>query len=572
MTALINLPRAAWRLQPQGVVRLNPSLCTGSQCFAYTPIQSITQNGCSKSIQIVDTVQRYTESGGQYSQGLNLSAGVFLPGVNRVRSGNIVYLFVMIPTSTGIGNIAGFGNNGSPTLYVEQFQLNANASGSASAGNFRSVFRNNSGSVTSCTTASPILTVGKLITVAITLKSNSVIQYFVDGKEISLTFGTTSFTDSDTSLMNKQFAIHNFNYGSGSSITALYGIDGGIAKVALMARLDIPYQYAKELSINPWQIFAPAPSRFYLIPGSGAASQTVSFSIDALIQRAGLTQSTSLDALLQSAFSRSLSIDGLIAAVQTSTISMDALLQIVGTRTISIDALLQAVKNGSVSIDALVQMTLAQSLSLDALIQAIQSAGLSLDALLSQSKTATAVVDALIQAAKTGTVSLDALITGASSTTVFVGLDALIQAIQAKTISLDALLQKSYTSPLALDAYVALTQVKTMSLDALLQSTKSGVISMDAILQMTKTAMVSFDALIQAAKTGVISLDAILVLATQASTLLDAYVQKTLSRGVGLDAIIGAIADMILPTGRVISIPPSDRFVVVPHSDRFIQI
>ena len=329
---------------------------------------------------------------------------------------------------------------------------------------------------------------------------------------------------------------------------------------------------AMDLYQNPWQLFAKEPSLFYLIPSSGATTQTVAFSVDALIQRAGLTQSTSIDALLQSAFSRSLSLDSLIAAVQAETISLDALLQIVGTRTVSVDALLQATKTGAVSVDALLQATLSQALSLDALIQAIQSAGLSLDALLSKPMTVASVMDALIQAAKTGTVSLDAIITVASATTVFVGLDALIQAIQAKTISLDALLQKSYTSPLALDAYVALTQVKTMSLDALLQSTKSGVISLDAILQMTKTAMVSFDALIQSAKTGVISLDAILVFATQASVLLDAYVQKTLSAGVGLDAIIGAIADMILPTGRVITVPASDRFVFVTHSDRVIQI
>ena len=344
---------------------------------------------------------------------------------------------------------------------------------------------------------------------------------------------------------------------------------------------------SKVVALNYWQLFAPDPPRFYLIP-SGGSSPTSQISIDALIQRSGLTQTTSLDALLQSAFSRSLSIDGLIAAVQAETISLDALLQIVGTRTVSVDALVQAVKSGTVSVDALVQMTLAQSLSLDALIvaasassastdldaliQSLKTAGISLDALLSQSKTATAVMDALIQASKTGSVSLDAIIAGASSTTVFVGLDALIQAIQAKTLSVDALLQKTYTTTLVLDAYVALTQIKTVSLDALLQAAKTGVISLDALIQMTRTATLSFDALIQAAKTGVISLDAILVFATQASLLLDAYVQKTLARGVGLDAIIGAIADMILPTGRVITVPASDRFVFVTHSDRVIKI
>lgn len=360
------------------------------------------------------------------------------------------------------------------------------------------------------------------------------------------------------------------SYANSSSIVQLTGIPTGIFMAAIFASEFTLYE-SLDITRNPWQLFAPDPPRFFLIPSSGL-SPTSQISIDALIQRAGLTQTTSLDALLQSAFSRPLSIDGLIAATQAGTISLDALLQIVGTHTISVDALLQATKTGAVSVDALLQVTLSQALSLDALIQAIQTAELSLDALLSKPMTVASVMDALIQASKTGAVSLDAILTGASTTAAVVSLDALIQAIQTKTLSVDALLQKTYTTTLALDAYVALTQIKTVSLDALLQAAKTGVISLDAMIQMTRTATLSFDALVQAAKTGVISLDAILVFATQSSLLLDAYVQKTLSAGVGLDAIIGAIADMILPTGRVITVPASDRFVFVTHSDRVIQI
>lgn len=473
-----------------------------------------------------------------------------------------------------------------------------------------------------------IYSANELINVVITCKRSSYLYMFVNG---SLVLSATDFNSSYGGTNQLGIA------GNNSAATSIY--------LAAFFKDSFSLGESYDLSINPWKLFHDNTPRFISIPsGGGAATYTAALSVDALIQRAGLTHSTHLDALLQSAFSKSLSLDSMIAAVQAQTISLDALLQIAGTRTITIDALLQATKSDVISIDALVQMTLAQSLSLDALIvamgsassstnldaliqslktagvsldallstsamqsvlldallqssktsfvsldgliqaaemqtlsldalvQAVQSGTISLDALLSKSNISTIVIDALIQSSKTGAVSFDALITGASSASVFTGLDALIQAIQSKTISLDALLQKSYTSPFALDAYVALTQVKTMSLDALLQSMKSGVISMDAILQMTKTAMVSFDALIQAAQIGVINLDAILVFATQASVLLDAYVQKTLARGVGLDAIIGSIADMILPTGRVITVPASDRFVFVTHSDRVIQI
>lgn len=579
MAELINLSSAAWKRQPQGFVNVNPAFY-GKDNILYLPRRVLNrgQTGIFESIVV------NVSSIGLTANGMNASAAVYTRGCERLKKGRYVFIIGLMRTSNTVGKLAGFGHQSNPHLYVEGFDINYNY-----AGKFRVYLRNDTGGVMEVVPVNYVFQLGVPTVLVFSLTSDTTAEVLANGVPVDLSYLQNSFSSSYTGVINKEYAIHNFNYGPENTRSATYGVDGGIAEIFLLARLAIPVGYADELAKNPWQLFAPDHSRFYLIPGGGGAtSQTVSFSIDALIQRAGLTQSTSLDALLQSAFSRSLSIDGLIAAVQTSTISMDALLQIVGTRTISIDALLQAVKNGSVSIDALVQMTLSQSLSLDALIvaasalsastdldafiQALKTAGISLDALLSQSKTATAVIDALIQASKAGTVSLDAIIAGASSTTVFVGLDALIQAIQSKTLSVDALLQKTYTNPLSLDAYVALTQIKTVSLDALLQNTKTCVISMDAILQMTKTAMVSFDALIQAAKTGVISLDAILVFATQASVLLDAYVQKTLSAGVGLDAIIGAIADMILPTGRVITVPASDRFVFVTHSDRVIQI
>lgn len=555
MAELIGMPRAAWRRQPSGYAKISPIWQSMGLKIATTPgihlEPPISQNvptrvrpsGVAYDFNDTDRYLMYRNT----LTSSDVSVFVLIdPDIVYTESGQGIGTYVSSRTIGNSGwsfydtNAANFGDGNEVRSIAFAIQGVAEYTQALPTGTLPAKF-------------------GKK-TVGCRAKSGSPVDFFVDGVKYPRAGAIGTIVMGGDILIGKvgPYDSNLLYYGQPMLLAAVF--DRFLDESAFV-----------ELNRNHWQLFAPDPPRFYLIP-SGGSSPTCQISVDALIQRAGLTQTTSLDALLQSAFSRSLSIDGLIAATQAGTINLDALLQIVGTHTVSVDALLQATKTGAVSVDALLQATLSQALSLDALIQAIQSAGLSLDALLSKPMTVASVMDALIQAAKTGTVSLDAIIIGASSMTVFVGLDALIQAIQAKTISLDALLQKSYTSPLALDAYVALTQVKTMSLDALLQSTKSGVISMDAILQMTKTAMVSFDALIQAAKTGVISLDAILVFATQASVLLDAYVQRTLSRGVGLDAIIGSIADMILPTGRVITVPASDRFVFVTHSDRVIQI
>lgn len=567
MTALINLPRAAWKRQPSGLVSVdlaNPA----NRDLALLVTPSMRVNAVNQSLLTIAGTRLHISSLGR-SYGFSSVFGIGSTDkldtvVNKNLSQKSVFI-IALRNGDGGNNLGrliegpGFKiyNNNSFFGYAIESDFSGNDQVDYSA-------RQNDGG---------------FFRLTITHNGQAGVAHKFYNSGIA---ASSTVFSSGSGTVNS--GLGTYVIGNRGGLDRVW--DGAINLVAVWSRVLSDTEIIS-INQNPWQLFKPAPSRFYLIPSSGGATTyTTTLSIDALIQRAGLTQSTSIDALLQSAFSRSLSLDSLVAAVQSKTISLDALLQIVGTRTVSIDALLQATKTSAVSVDALVQMTLSQSLSLDALIvaasassastdldaliQALKTAGISLDALLSQSKTATAVIDALIQASKTGAVSLDALITGASSASVFTGLDALIQAIQSKTISLDALLQKTYTSPLALDAYVALTQVKTVSLDALLQSMKSGVISLDAILQMTKTAMVSFDALIQAAKTGVISLDAILVFATQASVLLDAYVQKTLARGVGLDAIIGAIADMILPTGRVITVPASDRFVFVTHSDRVI--
>lgn len=567
MAHLIRMPRAAWRRQPQTGFNVNVA-DFNSLVYLFTP-----EGG-----SFVDHLSRKTLTptgalnNNPYDKGLFRSYN----GVYMDRSMNL-----SIPTvSSVINNQYSFGillattYTTSDRYYFSEASTSTNYLGVRN-GDGADKIQASFGGANNYIYTAPGFHDGNFKFVFLLRKNSNDKRLYVDNTMVG-----QNTTASPPPTGYQHIGVGGLNRNSSELITT--------SKIALLVGFQsfIDEATIKELVENPWQLFQPRPARFILIPSGGGGSSA--FSIDALIQRAGLTHSTSIDALLQSAFSRSLSIDGLIAAVQTGVISLDALLQIVGTRTVSMDALLQAAKTGAVSVDALVQMTLAQSISLDALIvaasasaasvsldaliQSLKTAGLSVDALLSKSMSAAAVMDALIQASKTGAVSLDAIITGASSASIFVGLDALIQAVQSRTLSVDALLQKAYTNALSLDAYLSLTRVQSVSVDALIQATKSGAVSVDALIQMTRMATVSFDALIQAAKAGAISLDAILVFATQASVLLDAYVQKTLSAGVGLDAIIGAIADMILPTGRVVSIPSSDRWVFVTHADRFIQV
>ena len=555
MSALINLPRAAWKRQPSMETRLDLSQVRASSYVGGIPISAVLLSTGQIAGGAFQEFGRNSNGNAWKTQASSNTYWTLPVGKETTRSLTMIWQGVLI--TAGFPILRDKTPTGGTILLANEagkYDVRLGGINYAEAGNW--AFN---------TTQTIVVTSGL-----------AGVRLFANGQLIisSATLPTSAIPVTPWHLCK-----NGDNLQFSKAETNLF----------LILPVPLPDPLAQGVSANPWQLFKPIQRRFYLIPSSGGATTyTDTLSIDALIQRAGLTQSTTIDALLQSAFSRSLSLDGLIAAVQTGVISLDALLQIVGTRTVSIDALLQATKAGTVSVDALVQMTLSQSLSLDALIvaasassasvsldaliQSLKTAGVSLDALLSKSMSATSVIDALIQASKAGTVSLDAIITGASGTAIFVGLDALIQAIQSKTLSLDALLQKTYTNILSLDAYVALTRVQSVSLDALIQASKTGVVSLDALIQMTRTVTVSFDALIQSAKTGVISLDAILVFATQASVLLDAYVQKAVLRGVGLDAIIGAIADMVMPTGRVVAVPASDRWVFVTPSDRFIQV
>ena len=294
-------------------------------------------------------------------------------------------------------------------------------------------------------------------------------------------------------------------------------------------------------------------SAIILVNPSSSSTNTSSSTIDALVQKTGITATSSLSALLQKSFSGTVSLDSLIAAVKSGNVSIDALLQSTdNSANVSVDGLLQAVKTGAVSIDAAVAIIVAATSGVDALLKISFNVPVVLDAIVSGSSTVTASLDGFIQSGKSTTAFIDALLqAGYLSQT---DIDAIIAKSFSSTALIDALLQDVATTPTSLDAIIsggisasvvmdALLQagaVSTASIDALLQKTGYSTVSLDAFIQGSASAVAALDGLVQGAKTGTLSLDAIIVSAGQAlaTTSLDGLVMAIKNGTVSLDAMI----------------------------------
>lgn len=290
-----------------------------------------------------------------------------------------------------------------------------------------------------------------------------------------------------------------------------------------------------------------------LIKESGATTNTSTTNIDALVQKTGITATSSLSALLQKSFSGTVNFDALVAALKSGSISIDALLNSTdNSAAVSVDGLVQAVKTGAVSIDAAVSIIVSATSGVDALLQSSFSSAAALDAIVSGSSTVTASLDGLLQSGKSTTVLIDALlqsgylsqtdidaiISKAFSSTA--SIDALLQGIATTSTGLDAIISGGSSASVVLDALLRVGAVSTASIDALLQKSASATSSLDAFIQGSASAISALDGLLQATKTGTLSLDAIIVSAGEAlaATALDGLVQALKSRSLSLDAMV----------------------------------
>ena len=286
---------------------------------------------------------------------------------------------------------------------------------------------------------------------------------------------------------------------------------------------------------------------------AGATTNTSTTSINALVQKTGITATSSLSALLQKSFSGNVSIDSLVAAIKSGSLTLDSLIKAVDKNsTTSVDGLIQAVVTGAVSIDAaiavilasttgidsLLQKAFASTTSLDAILSGGSSVSASLDGLLQSGKSTTALLDALLQAGYLSQASIDAFIADSFNATS--SLDALVKKGLSTSAVLDAIISGGSAATVSLDAFLQAGFVSSASIDGLLKKSASSTISADALIKGSRSAVAALDGLVQGAKTGTLSLDAIIVSAGEAlaTTSLDGLVQALKSGSLSLDAMV----------------------------------
>jgi hypothetical protein len=186
-----------------------------------------------------------------------------------------------------------------------------------------------------------------------------------------------------------------------------------------------------------------------------AGEQQLYVSIDALLNRVGLTGSSSLDALLQKlSLTRAASIDAFLQAAYTRTLGIDGIVSKAYYETPSLDALAQKTQEEPSALDALLNRTGAMlTVSADAFLSAALSGAASLDGYLYREVIATAVADALLQAGYSGAASLDAILQGLGQMEIIALFDALLHATGLeRPASFDAFLYRRLSRTPALDA------------------------------------------------------------------------------------------------------------------------
>lgn len=244
--------------QPNGD-GVDPQFCsTGNIIIAG---KSVFSAGRAIAPALVETVDYKPTKGGLAGAAHNGSAGIYVPGaIPFAKLGSLIYVAQVVwngDTSVVI-RLGGFGNNGAPHYYVEEIiTTNYDQYGNASAGNFRTTFRDQSGGRFDFAPTTYRLTANVLTTIVIALDSGSTARMWVNGAQVAVSYGSTGFSPSASGVMTKEFALYNFNYGSSttghgdaftSDIAAQF-------RCSLFARLVAPVKMAGAIAANPWQVF-----------------------------------------------------------------------------------------------------------------------------------------------------------------------------------------------------------------------------------------------------------------------------------------------------------------------------
>ncbi|MFA5692531.1 MAG: hypothetical protein WC907_02845, partial [Acholeplasmataceae bacterium] len=298
---------------------------------------------------------------------------------------------------------------------------------------------------------------------------------------------------------------------------------------------------------------AESVTNYYDIPKvwGGPEAVTETTSLDGLLQKS-FTATTSLDGLLQDTVSTTTSLDAYLPDTATSTVSLDGMLQESSSATTSLDSLLEDIVSVTASLDSLLEDTVSATASLDSLLQSSGSTSTSLDGQLVGSVSATASIDGILQKSLSASTSLDSLLEDAVSATAsldsllrdtnsaITGLDGQLQSSSSASISIDGMLSSSNQATTGLDAVLSdSATVVILSLDSLLQDTNSATTSLDSTLASISSASASLDAALQDTNTAAVSLDAALLESVTATVGLDAVViAAIMSETVSLDALL----------------------------------
>lgn len=202
------------------------------------------------------------------------------------------------------------------------------------------------------------------------------------------------------------------------------------------------------------------------ISEGGATTNTLTGSIDGVIQRQGIAVTASIDAKLQKTLSlvasldatiiRQIALSGQIDAIIKKTLSavasIDAKLLKTMTASAQIDAKIARLQNLSAQIDALLGKQFASTASIDATIKKTLSATANLDAKVQHALSLTAELHAVILRTLTASAAIDAILTRGASPTLTALIDAIVARSVGLTAELDAIIYRRQTLAAAIDA------------------------------------------------------------------------------------------------------------------------
>jgi len=610
MTALINMPRAAWKRQPVGAVKINRSH-EAANFLVYAAIGGPSFNRVTEEKEIViGSVITTTNSSGYAAY--NQSDVSNRLGFPEISFGDNFLILCVAQSRTLNTNQQIIANDNLSAIRTFQFR-------------------------TSNASKLQFIRFNVDLSSVITLESSQSISINTPFHALAWSSGVNNgLILNNGSEVIGQLTGTPTSWGSGNN-TNWFCRRNGISSYVEVSSADLMLRCVfksalssglrKSLSNNPWQLFAPAPSRFYLIPSGGGSTThdvalilayTAAFQPTATAQfNAGITLETLAGALSgkNAQFNTALTLDTNVSVTLQRALSALASVQLDMTAAQSVSALNAAVAAITESISC------SYTSSVTAHLLASMSFGIT-QALISG--TGSQLAAALALALNAGT-QASATATYAADLTLLTALQAALQATLATTanLTLPATLTLTIDGERLTDGDVALalnvqTGISTsatallsaqLTLATQLLATPAGVASFQAALTLaqqigtlfstgnTLTSSLSFAVSMALAESAALSLGGSLELGTVLSQVQSALASfqagvtfptaltlpitggLAMEDGISLGWTLGMNIDgaffeitVTLPTGRVIVLSASERLLSISASERLITI